>query len=288
MSTNALPWFEDDNQDELRRWLTAALAVLCLHAAGIGTALYLLRDHNVEVGGQSAVISLELTAPQTEAVEQPNVEAPAPPQQAAPEQKAAPPSPPQQAAPEQQTVAPPTPPQVAPPQPQATKPPPPEKTAPDATAPPKPPPPPPTPPQVEQTKPVAPAAPAAPAAPPVPATPAAPPVATPSDHTAQAEIARAPRLDPNWTSQLYTRLQEAKSYPEGAHQRREEGQVVLTFVVDRNGRVTSRRIVQSSGHADLDAEAMALVDRAQPLPVFPPTMTQNELTLTVPIRFSLH
>jgi periplasmic protein TonB len=32
---------------------------------------------------------------------------------------------------------------------------------------------------------------------------------------------------------------------------------------------------------------MEMVVRAQPLPAFPPSMTQSKLDLTVPIRFSL-
>jgi periplasmic protein TonB len=63
--------------------------------------------------------------------------------------------------------------------------------------------------------------------------------------------------------------------------------VLLGFSVDRNGRVLARRIVQSSGHADLDQEVMDMIVRAQPLPAFPASMTQSELDLTVPIRFSL-
>jgi protein TonB len=32
---------------------------------------------------------------------------------------------------------------------------------------------------------------------------------------------------------------------------------------------------------------MAMIERAQPLPAFPPSMTQTKLDLTIPIRFSL-
>ena len=63
--------------------------------------------------------------------------------------------------------------------------------------------------------------------------------------------------------------------------------MLLGFSVDRSGRVLTRRVVQSSGHPDLDQEVMEMVMRAQPLPAFPPSMTQSELDLTVPIRLSL-
>ena len=97
----------------------------------------------------------------------------------------------------------------------------------------------------------------------------------------------APRVAPSWQADLVRHLQQYKRYPEGAQAKHEQGVVLLGFSVDRNGRVLARRVVQSSGHADLDQEVMEMVMRAQPLPAFPPSMTQTELALTVPIRFSL-
>lgn len=123
-------------------------------------------------------------------------------------------------------------------------------------------------------------APAAPAQP-TPGAPAPPPP------NATATPAAPPPLDPTWTSQLSQQLQQAQKYPEGARQRREEGRVLVTFVVGRDGHVTSRQVVQSSGHPDLDAEAIALIDRAQPMPVFPSSMTQDQVALTVPVSFTL-
>ena len=83
-------------------------------------------------------------------------------------------------------------------------------------------------------------------------------------------------------------LQQYKRYPSEAQSRGDQGVVLLGFSVDRNGHVLSRRIVHSSGHADLDDEVMAMIDRAQPLPPFPRSMPEEKLDLTVPIRFSLH
>jgi periplasmic protein TonB len=98
----------------------------------------------------------------------------------------------------------------------------------------------------------------------------------------------APRVAPSWQADLVRHLQQYKRYPSGAQGKREQGAVLLGFSVDRNGRVLTRRIVQSSGHADLDQEVMEMIERAQPLPAFPPSMTQSKLDLTVQIRFSLH
>jgi protein TonB len=91
----------------------------------------------------------------------------------------------------------------------------------------------------------------------------------------------------SWRDRVVARLQQAKRYPSAAEANRDQGTATLSFSVDRNGRVLSRSIARSSGHASLDQEVLALVQRAQPLPAFPPAMTQQVIHLTVPIRFSL-
>jgi protein TonB len=97
----------------------------------------------------------------------------------------------------------------------------------------------------------------------------------------------APRVAPNWITALTRRLEQYKRYPAKSRDRNEEGTVLLGFAVDRTGHVLSHEIVQSSGHPDLDAEASSMIERAQPLPAFPANMTQDQLDLTVPVRFYL-
>lgn len=126
--------------------------------------------------------------------------------------------------------------------------------------------------------------------PPAPATTAAPRLA-PSD----VKIAVAPRNGgaantdgvESWKDRLLARLQHSKRYPSAARARQEHGIAVLTVVVDRDGHVLERGIAKSTGYAELDQEVLALAKRAEPLPAFPPAMTQNSVRLNVPIRFSL-
>ena len=89
------------------------------------------------------------------------------------------------------------------------------------------------------------------------------------------------------SASLLARLQQNKRYPASAEARREQGVATLSFTVDRHGRVLARSITRSSGSAALDGEVLAMVQRAQPLPAFPPAMTQDSVNLVVPIRFSL-
>jgi protein TonB len=111
---------------------------------------------------------------------------------------------------------------------------------------------------------------------------AAPAPRAPSPGSAESRAAMA-----SWRDQVVARLQQSKRYPSGAEARREQGVVTLSFTVNRHGQVTARSIARSSGHSSLDQEVLALVQRAQPLPPFPPAMTQASIRLTVPIRFSL-
>jgi periplasmic protein TonB len=97
----------------------------------------------------------------------------------------------------------------------------------------------------------------------------------------------APRIAPSWQTELVRRLEQYKRYPSDAQSRGVEGIVMLNFSVDRNGRVLAHEIVRSSGHPELDKEVVSMIERAQPLPPFPPSMPQEKLDLTVPIRFSL-
>jgi periplasmic protein TonB len=109
----------------------------------------------------------------------------------------------------------------------------------------------------------------------------------PSPRSTARVDAAAPHIDPSWTSLLFKQLQRFKSYPSGARARNEQGVVILAFTVDRDGHVLSRRIVTGSGYPDLDAEVLTMIERAQPLPAFPASMTQAQQDFSVPIRFSL-
>jgi len=109
----------------------------------------------------------------------------------------------------------------------------------------------------------------------------------PAPVTAQKAKGGAPRIEPSWQSSLVRHLQRYKRYPGDAQARSEQGVVVLSFSVDRTGHVLEHRVARSSGYPALDDEVMSMIERAQPLPPFPATMTEDKLDLTVPIRFSL-
>jgi len=71
-------------------------------------------------------------------------------------------------------------------------------------------------------------------------------------------------------------------YPPVARRRGWEGQVVLSFVVDRDGSVRDVAVLESSGKALLDRSAMKAVRKAAPFPR-PPVAVE----VKIPISFRL-
>jgi periplasmic protein TonB len=109
----------------------------------------------------------------------------------------------------------------------------------------------------------------------------------PAPQTAQPVKGGSPAVASSWQASLVQQVQRYKRYPAGAQARNEQGVVLLSFSLDRDGHVLAHSIARSSGYADLDNEVMAMIMRAQPLPPFPASMPQPQVDLTVPIRFSL-
>jgi len=83
------------------------------------------------------------------------------------------------------------------------------------------------------------------------------------------------------------KIKSAQRYPVRASARNEQGMVTVTFLLSRNGIVLSKSVVRSSGYAELDQEALAMIARAAPFPPFPPSITGETINLPVPIQFQL-
>lgn len=83
----------------------------------------------------------------------------------------------------------------------------------------------------------------------------------------------------NYASILSAHLQRFKRPGTG------RGTAVVSFTVNRNGQVLSRSIVRSSGSSIVDAEAMAMIMRAQPMPPFPASVPLSQESFIQAIRF---
>jgi protein TonB len=104
------------------------------------------------------------------------------------------------------------------------------------------------------------------------------PVVVPRPVQARAVVA-------TWRNQIVSMLERNKRYPSEARARGEQGVTRLAFSIDSQGRLLSSRIVTSAGSAALDAETLALVQRAQPFPPPPPELAGSEMT--VPVSFNI-
>lgn len=91
----------------------------------------------------------------------------------------------------------------------------------------------------------------------------------------------------NWQSDVLAHLARRKRYPRAARRAGEEGVAVINLTMNRSGYVVDYALIESSGSARLDAEATALIERAQPFPPPPPEVAGNTITLVVPIDFAL-
>ncbi|ETR77450.1 cell envelope biogenesis protein TonB [Afipia sp. P52-10] len=251
---------------ETRRYALAATIIVLLHVAAVAGALFWYqRPASEGVSIPAIMVDLAPPAPAAEQIQTQDL-APGPEMQ---EAEAPPPEPPKQEVVEEQL--PPTPPQ---PEPVVAAPP---KVEPK----PQPEPVKPKPVQQQVKKPPA-------KKPPAPRTTAAPkaeriaPQAPSASSGAAAAAAAA-----SYRSILASHLQRFKQYPSSARANREQGTTALNFTVTRNGRVTSSRLVRSSGSAALDQETLALIHRAQPLPAFPPEMRESSINFTVPFSFTI-
>jgi protein TonB len=92
---------------------------------------------------------------------------------------------------------------------------------------------------------------------------------------------------PRLSDLIAAQLERYKRYPPIAQRRGEQGVALLRFTLDRTGNVSNSRIERSSGHPELDAEVLALVRRAAPLPQIPADIAANTLDIEVPVSFAL-
>jgi protein TonB len=117
---------------------------------------------------------------------------------------------------------------------------------------------------------------------------AQPPVTAPAPPVPVAAPSKASgETRDSYLGRVLAQLNRFKQYPRAARQARIEGVVMLHFVMDADGKVQSFEIAKSSGRPVLDAEALALIQRAQPLPTLPQDFPTRTLDAVVPIEFSL-
>ena len=82
-------------------------------------------------------------------------------------------------------------------------------------------------------------------------------------------------------------LARNKRYPHASRRRREEGVAILSFTIHRDGSVTGAQIRESSGFARLDQAVLKMLEDASPFPPFSEDMTEEQMTLRIPVDFKV-
>jgi len=113
---------------------------------------------------------------------------------------------------------------------------------------------------------------------PVPVKPEPPPVINQADF----EDARN-----KYGNSLWGAISKHKKYPKIAAMRNWQGEAVVELELDGNGKLKSKKILQSSGHEVLDKQALEMVEKALPFPAPPEALRGSSFTITVPVPFKL-
>ncbi|MEA2897826.1 MAG: periplasmic protein TonB [Bradyrhizobium sp.] len=93
----------------------------------------------------------------------------------------------------------------------------------------------------------------------------------------------ARRMRATWTKELIAHLDKHKRYP--AERQQKTAEIVVSFVLDRTGRVLSTSIVKGSGDTAFDQAALAMIRRSDPVPQPPPLVADEGLNFTLPVIF---
>jgi periplasmic protein TonB len=87
-----------------------------------------------------------------------------------------------------------------------------------------------------------------------------------------------------WLRQISVRLANQKRFPLDA--RGQGGTAKVAFIIDRSGNLVSDELLESTGFPLLDAEAIAMVHRAQPFPPPPAQAGDDKLKFVLPVIFA--
>ncbi len=93
----------------------------------------------------------------------------------------------------------------------------------------------------------------------------------------------ARRMRATWQKQLVAHLDKHKRYP--AQRAQKSAEIMVSFALDRMGRVLSATIVKGSGDTAFDEAALAMLKRADPVPMPPPLVADEGLNFTLPVNF---
>ena len=122
------------------------------------------------------------------------------------------------------------------------------------------------------------------------------PVPPPEEETATTQTLLEDTVDlsdrdskyiPN-LKKLKKKISDLWGYPRQAYERKEEGDVVVKFSVNRNGRLEQALVLTSSGSGFLDQGALEVIDAAAPYDPFPGNLNLSKLHIIATFKYRLN
>jgi TonB family protein len=110
---------------------------------------------------------------------------------------------------------------------------------------------------------------------------------TPAPPPAHVGDGERERLIVEFQRALQRHLIRHMRYPPAARARKEEGIVYVRVAMSRAGHVLSAKIQDASDFPELNEEGLAVIARAQPLPLPPDAVPGDPVDLIIPVTFSL-
>lgn len=82
-------------------------------------------------------------------------------------------------------------------------------------------------------------------------------------------------------------LNRYREYPDRAKRRRIEGRNRIRVTIARDGSIRLFEMISSSGSKLLDRETQRMIERVKRFPPFPDTMTEQSITLVIPVIYNI-
>lgn len=103
-----------------------------------------------------------------------------------------------------------------------------------------------------------------------------------SEASQEQRAPRAPQVSPaRWQGQVVARIRQFTRRPAGLQG---EGTASVSFTINDSGAITSARVARSSGDPEIDAAAVAIVQRASPVPAPPEGIATRRLSVPVRVK----
>ncbi len=91
----------------------------------------------------------------------------------------------------------------------------------------------------------------------------------------------------DWKTSIAKLVAKKQVYPRSAINRQLEGDARVEVFIDRSGSVQKYDLVQATGHSILDKEVEKLMERINPLPAPPDTVSDDQLSFVLPLSWVL-